>query len=1100
MRKFLSVFVALLLIAPAFALADDAGLTRLLRYPTINKDKIAFDYAGDIWVVDASGGVARQLTSHPGQELFPHFSPDGKSIAFTGEYGGTKQVYVISVDGGTPRQLTFYNDVGDIPPRGGVDNQVMGWTPDSKKVLFAAHRTPWNDRIGRPYVVAADGGTEEPLPMLEGSGCSYSPDGTQLAYTPVMREFRTWKRYKGGRAQDIWIYDMQKNSADRITDYAGTDNLPVWLGDTIYFTSDRGANQKLNLWAYDTKTRQTRQVTNHDRYDVLWPSGGPGGVVYENGGYIYRYDPATDKSERVPIRVFGDFPQTVPYIKNVKEDIQNFDLSPSAKRAVFEARGEIFTVPAKEGEPRNLTRTDGIREIQPTWSHDGKWIAYLSDRTGEYEIYVRESDGSGEERRVTTDGDIWRFQPAWSPNSKYLAYGDKKQRLRYVDVATGKTVDVDHGVLSDLTNYRWSPDSRFIAYPKEAATRLPAIWVYSIEEGKTHQLTSGMSGDFEPVFDPDGRYIYFLSNRDYNLTFSGYEFSYIYTHPTRVYVGLLAKDGPALFLPESDEEKAAASDMAAKTPDKKPAEKAKTESAKDEKKEEKAKPVSVKIDYDGFESRVRAVPGSSEDYRGLQVTAKAVFYVTGQDDKVQVKMFNLEDKKEQTVLEGVGTYVLSQDGKKILYQKGEDYSIVDAAPNQKAGDGLLAFDKMQMRVDPRIEWKQMYVDAWRTLRDWYYDTGMNGVDWKEVRERYGELVPSISSRHDLDYIFGEVAGELSSGHVYVNPPHYGAVKRVEGGLLGADIRPDASGYFRVAGIFPGENWQRDFRSPLTEPGVKVKEGDLILAVDGSSTKGADNFYRLLDGKADQVVTLLVNSKPDTAGAHAERVRTINKETNLRYLDWAQAERRRVDEASGGRIGYIHMPDTAQAGNQELFKGFYAQATKDALIIDDRWNGGGFIPDNMIDLLRRPLLNFWATRGLEPFPTPGFANIGPKVCLINGQAGSGGDAFPYYFREMGLGKLIGTTTWGGLIGLSGNPALLDGGSILIPTFRFFDTEGMWAVEGIGVKPDIEVIDSPDQMAQGHDPSLEKGIEVLLDQLKKNPPKKVVVPKAPEAPIK
>ncbi|MEW6367924.1 MAG: PDZ domain-containing protein [Acidobacteriota bacterium] len=1073
--------------------AGDSDLARLLRYPAISTDKIAFVYAGDIWIVDASGGVARQLTSHPGEELFPRFSPDGRWIAFTGEYSGTEQVYVISVDGGTPRQLTFYNDVGELPPRGGVDNQVMGWTLDGKSVLFAAHRAPWSDRIGRPYLVPVAGGMEAPLPMLSGSGCSYSPDGTRMAFTPYMREFRTWKRYKGGQAQDVWIYDLQKSTAEQITDYPGTDNLPVWIGDSIYFTSDRGSIQKLNLWSYDTKTRETRQVTNHDRYDVLWPSGGPGGVVYDNGGYIWRYDPPTGKTAMVPIRLFGDFPQTLPYFKNLKEDIQNFDISPNAKRALFEARGEIFTVPAKEGEPRNLTNTQSVREIQPCWSPNGDWIAYLSDRTGEYEIYVRKSDGSGDERRVTTDGDIWRFQPVWSPDSRYLAYGDKKQRLRYVDVTNGKSTEIDHGVLSDLTYYNWSPDSRFIVYPKEAATRLPSIWVYSLADGKTHQLTSGTSSDFEPVFDPQGRYLYFLSNRDYNLTFSGFEFSYVYTQPTRIYAGLLARDGPALFPPESDEQ----TTSAAKGKDK-PAAGEKAAGAEDKTRSGKAPPVVVKIDFDGFESRIRAIPGPSGDYRNLAATEKAIFYVAGEDDKVQLKMFSLEDKKEQTVLEGVGVYRLSQDGKRLLFQKGGDYGIVDAAANQKTDEAMLPLGKLEMKIDPKAEWAEMYVDAWRILRDWYYDPGMNGVDWKEVRERYGELVPYVADRHDLDYIFGEVAGEISSGHVYVAAAPHGGVKRVEGGLLGADVQPDPSGYYRVAKIFPGENWEKDFRSPLTEPGVAVREGDLILAVDGTPTKGVDNFYRLMEGKGDSVVTLLVNSKPDASTAHKERVRTVKKETDLRYLDWVQATRRRVDEASGGRIGYIHLPDTAVAGNRELFKGFYSQSTKEALILDDRWNGGGFIPNEMIELLRRPVLNFWATRGLEPVSTPGFAITGPKVCLINGLAGSGGDAFPYYFRELGLGQLIGTRTWGGLIGLSGSPSLLDGGAILAPTFRFFDTHGMWAVEGIGVAPDIEVVDRPDLMAQGRDPSLEKGIEVLLDQLKKNPPKKIVVPAAPGGP--
>jgi tricorn protease len=1100
----------------ALLAAQAEGPARLLRYPAISRDLIAFVYAGDIWVVEAGGGTARQLTSHEGQELFPRFSPDGRSIAFTGQYDGRRQVYVMPAAGGTPRQLTFYNDAVGLPPRGGVDNQVLGWTPDGTKVLFNAHRTPWSDRISRPHLVPAQGGMEQPLPMLEGAGGWLSPDGRRYAYTPIMREFRTWKRYKGGRAQDIWIYDLAGNTAEQITTYEGTDNQPVWIGETIYFTSDRGANQKLNLWAYDLKSRQTRQVTTHDRDDVLWPSGGPGGIVYENGGRIYRFDPATSRTIEVPVRIASDLRHTVSSVKAVRSEIQSMGLSPTARRALFEAHGDLFTAPARDGEIRNLTATPGVRETAPSWSPDGQWVAYLSDRTGEYEIHVRRADGSGEERRVTTDGDTWRFAPAWSPDSRRLAYGDKRQRLRVVDVATGRTIDVDRALYSDLTTYRWSPDSRWITYVKESAeTRLPAIWVYSLEERRPRQLTSGRAADSEPVFDPQGRYLYFLSNRDFNLTFSGFEFNYLYTDPTRVYVGLLARDGPALFLPQSDEEPRREDDAlrppaapkppppAAAPPKPEPPAAAATPSAapaaptaNDTGKPDVASPaaVTVRIDVEGFEARVRAVPGPPADYRTLSATDRAVLYLAGTGERTRIAMYDLQDRRESTVLTAVDDYVLAQDGKKLLFRKGAAFGISDVRADQKTTDGVLALDRMSVRVEPREEWRQMYRDAWRILRDWFYDPGMHGVNWGDVREQYAELLAHVADRSDLDYIFGELGGELSAGHVYVQPAPGGERARVEGGLLGADIQADASGVFRVARIYQGENWHEGFRSPLTEPGVNVEVGDYILAVDGAPTKGVDNFYRLLDGKAGRVVTLVVSRSPGGA-TREERVRPITSEQNLRYLDWVEATRRRVAEMSGGRIGYIHLPNTAVEGNRELFKHFYPQAGKDALIIDVRYNGGGFIPDRMIELVARPVLNYWARRGLEPTPTPAFASAGPKVALINGQAGSGGDAFPYYFRREGLGPLIGTRTWGGLIGLSGNPPLLDGGTITVPTFRFLGTAGAWEVEGVGVAPDIEVIDRPDLVAQGRDPSLEKGVEVLLEALKKNPPHPIRVPPAP-----
>jgi tricorn protease len=1117
-RPVLSVFAAFVLTAtlapaPAIAQAPPAaaapeGETRLLRYPDVYRETIVFVYAGDLWTVPAVGGMARRLTSHPGEELFPKFSPDGRLIAFTGQYSGTRQVFTIPTAGGTPRQLTFYNDAGALPPRGGVDNQVLGWTPDGEHVLFNAHRTPWSDRIGRPHKVPAAGGMEEPLPMPESATGDISPDGTRWVFPPIMREFRTWKRYRGGRAQDLWIYDLAKNTSERITDFEGTDNQPVWVGDTIYFTSDRTG--RLQLYAWDVATRTPRQVTDHDPYDVLWPSGGPDSVVYENGGWIFLFDPASGASRKVPVRVYGDFEGTVPYFKKVKDDIQSWSISPTGKRAVFGARGEVFTVPAEHGEPRNLTGTPGVREMDASWSPDGRWIAYLSDATGEYEVYLRPADGTGEARRLTTDGDIWRFPPAWSPDSKKLAFGDKRLRLRYVEVESGRVVDADRGTRGDITDYRWSPDSRWLAYTKAVATQLPSIWVYSLDEQQARQLTSDATAEFEPVWDPEGRYLYFLSNRDHNLTFSGYEFDYVYTDPTRVYVAVLRKDGPALFLPKSDEEAAAAEkkDDGARVADAvqhrhAPPARAQAEAAEEKAKGEddgegkgeekdaaaKKKPVRVAIDFDGFEARVRAVPGPSGNYRNLAANAKGVFYLTGDGPRGALKTYDLEAQKEEGVLDGVQAFELSADGKKLLYRKGdEDFGIVAAAPGQK--ESKLALDAMEVKVEPRAEWRQMFDDAWRLMRDWFYDAGLHGVDWPAMRERYGVLVPHVARRADLDFILGELLGELNAGHAYVQSSDDPAgVERVPGGLLGAVIEPHPSGAFRIAKIYPGENWHADYRSPLTEPGVRVAEGDFILAVDGVPTKGIENFYRLLEHKADRVVALLVNGRPATAGARLERVRPIASEIGLRYLAWVEGNRRKVAEASGGRIGYLHLPDTAVAGNRELFKHFYPQVGKDALIVDVRYNGGGFIPDRMAALLARPVLNYWLTRSWQLTPTPAFAHQGPKVALINGQAGSGGDAFPYYFRKLGLGPLIGTRTWGGLIGLSGNPSLLDGGAVTVPTFRFVDTEGRFAVEGVGVAPDIEVIDAPHLVAQGRDPSLEKGVEVLMDELARNPPKRI-----------
>ena len=1051
-------------------------LTRLLRFPDISKDKIAFVYAGDIWIVDSNGGTARQLTSHEGIELFPKFSPDGKWIAFSGEYSGNRQVYIMPVEGGTPTQLTYYNDVGVMPPRGGFDYQVLGWTADGKNVLFRGNRLPWGERMGKYFLVPIDGGIETPLQIPEGGGGMLSLDGTKMVYTPIEREWRTWKRYRGGRAQDVWIYDLKNNTTEKITDWLGTDNQPLWVGNKIYFTSDRTGT--LNLYSYDLSSKQTTAVTEFDNYDVLWPSASEDKIVYENGGYIYKYDPSTNKNEQVPIKVFGDFAGTVPYIKNLKGQVNWFEISPTGKRALLEARGDIFTVPAENGEILNLTKTQGIREINPVWSPDGKWIAYLSDKTGEYEIFMKAGDGSGQEKQITNDGTIWRFAPVWSHDSKKLAFSDKNQKLWFVDVSSGNTVEVDHSRFNDISDYNWSPDSKWLTYTKGGESQMSSIWVYSLDQKKAMQLSSDLTDEFNPVFSKDGKYLYFFSNRDFNLKFSNWEFNYVYTNPTRVYSAALNYEVPALFQPKSDDERINGKE--------KNGEKDKIDTGE----------VLVKIDPENFENRISVLPGKSGSYGSLHQAEKGVLYIYRDDSGSKLKFFNQEDEKEITVLEDIGNYVVSANGKKILYAKAGEYGIVDVKENQKNTDGRIDLSNLEIKVYPKEEWKQIFADGWRLLRDWFYDENMHGLDWKAMKGKYEQLVPYVSHRMDLDYILGELGGELNAGHVYVNWGDFKRVKRIEGGLLGCELAVDPSGYYKIIKIFKGENWHSDFRSPLTEYGVNVNEGDFIIAIDGQEVKTNINFYKYLENKADVTVTLLVNSKASIVDAREEKVIPVKSETNLRYLDWIESRMKMVDELSGGKIGYIHIPNTAIEGNRELFKYFYPQTNKEALIIDDRYNGGGFVPDRMIELLDRQILNYWVRRGREPQPVPGLVHEGPKACLINGYSSSGGDAFPYYFREMNMGKIIGTRTWGGLIGISGNPSLMDGGSISIPVFRFLDTEGNWAVENEGVYPDIEVLDRADLVVQGRDPSLEKAVEVLLEELKNNPQKKLIVPPAPD----
>jgi len=1066
--------ISILALASAVLTAHAAEPTRLLRFPDIHGDRVAFVYAGDIYVASAAGGTAQRLTSHAGRELFPKFSPDGSRIAFSAEYNGTRQVFVMPATGGEPEQLTWYNDVGVMPPRGGFDYRVLDWTPDGTGILVRANRLPWGVRMGRYYRVPADGGNERPLEISEGGGGMFSPDGSRVVYTPIDREFRTWKRYRGGRAQDIWTYDLEASQSEQLTSNRATDNQPVWVGDDIFFTSDR--DYRLNLYRY-VDGGEPERVTDHEDFDVLWPSAGPESIVYENGGYLYRYVPGSGMASRLDIVVSGDRPGRVAKIVEASEFIQAADLSPDGKRAVFSARGEVFTVPAEHGPIRNITRSPAAREIDATWSPDGALVAYLSDASGEYEIWVRPEKGDGEPRRITSDGNVWRFPPIWSPDGSRLLFGDKQQRLNLVDVTDGNVTVIDSSDRNDITDYSWSPDSRFVAYVKNNEALFGSIWIHSTGDGRTRQVTGDMTNDSNPVFDPEGRYLYFLSSRDQDLKFSSIEFNYMVTDSVRVYAAQLNADQPALRRPRSDEVDVDAGDQ-----------------GDDEDAADGDEPVRLSIDFDGFSSRVVALQDTGGNYDSLAANSTGPLYVARGDDAGVLTLFDVDAEEEKVVLEGIQRYVLAAGGEHVLFASNGDWGIARAEPEQNTDDGHLDLDDMELRVEPPVEWRQMYVDGWRILRDWFYDPNMHGMDWPAIRDKYAPLVEHVAHRAELDYVFGEIAGEMNAGHIYVQSGDQPTVERRDGGLLGAEFEP-ADGFYRVAKIFPGEPWHESFYSPLAAPGVGVEVGDYVLAVDGVSTAGVDNFYRLLENAGSDIVTLRVNDRPRARGARDIMVESVTSETQLRYLDWVEDRARRVEALSNGRIGYLHLPDTATAGNRELFKRFLPQVKKDALIIDARYNGGGFIPDRMIELVARQPLNYWKRRGLAPQATPAFAHDGPKATLINGLSGSGGDAFPYYFRKLGLGPLIGTRTWGGLIGISGNPMLADGGGILASTFRFMDTDGNWAVENEGVAPDIEVVDRPELIAAGEDPTLERAVEYLLRELEQSPPEPVEAPPAP-----
>jgi len=1081
---------------PGPALPGDEG--RLLRFPALSNESIAFVYAGDIWIVPRAGGIARQLTTDPGLEWFPRFSPDGRWIAFTGEYDGNKDVYVMPAEGGEPRRLTWWSDTGQQNERAGPNNIVMGWTKDGKRVLFRSRHQAWESRAGRFYTVSVDGGYPVPLAVPEGGFAAFSPDGDRIVYNRIFRDFRTWKRYRGGMTQNLWIYDLKANKLDKLTENDATSVDPMWIGGTIYTTSDR--DRTANIFAIDPATKQAKKLTSFTEYDVKWASAGPDAIVFENGGWIYLLDPATGKNAKVPIVLPSDRRLTRPEYLTVSDRVGSYALAPEGKRAVLTARGEVFTVPAEKGETRNLSENSGANERDASWSPDGKWIAWLSDATGEYEIYVAPQDGKGPARQLTTDGHAWRFPPIWSPDNAKIAFGDKDLKLFVLDVATKKLTQADRGTDSEIRDYAWSPDSRWLAYSKQSLGGFRQVYLYSLESGQVTRVTSEMNDSRAPSFDPKGKYLYFLSDRDYSPTFGNFDFSFTYDDSTRPYALTLRKDLPSPFAPESDEVKAG-DESGGGEGDKK-----KDEAKEGGKKAEK--PVEpLKIDLDGIEDRIAGFPVKPGNLNGLGATGGVVLWLSRPDGpgrgrggaSLELKIFDMEKRKEQTLLDGVDGYDISPDGTKVIYKAGPRLGIVEAKPaTAKVGDGELRLDGLQMKVDRRAEWREIFDDVWRRERDFYYAANMGGADWNKMKDRYGALVPYVAHRADLTYVLGELIGELSTGHTYVGGGDLPKATSTPIGLLGVDYELDAStGRYRIAKILQGENWVEGARSPLTEPATQVAEGSWLLKIDGDDLKAPVTPDQLLENKAGRVVTILVNDKPSQEGAREVRVKTLSDEEDLRYHDRIESNRRKVDAATGGKVGYVHIPNMGPDGLNEFVRQYYPQIRKEGMIIDVRNNGGGFVSEVILERLRRVLVGMGVQRNgsLSTYPTVVFN--GPMVCLINHYAASDGDIFPWYFRRYKLGPLIGTRTWGGVVGIRGISSLIDGGYITAPEFAEYDLEGRWQIEGHGVDPDIEVDNRDDLVVQGHDPQLEKGIEVLMEQIRKSPPK---LPPKPSDPIK
>jgi len=1144
--------VLIVFFSATFTFAQQPQEGRLMRFPDVRGDKIAFVYGGDIWLASTSGGTARRVTTHPGRELFPKFSPDGKWLAFTGQYDGNFNVYVMSAEGGQPRQLTYYQgSAHPLNDRMGIHDEVVNWTPDSKRIVFLSRRDASNGWIKRPFTVSIEGGQPEPLPMDQGGLLSFNGDGTKVAYNRIFRNFRTWKRYTGGLAQDIYIYDIKNNVLEQKvphTDY--TDTFPMWHGSTLYFTSDRGTEHRLNLYSFDLGSKQVEQLTHFADFDVMWPSLGDASIIFENGGYLYLFDLSSKQPTKLTIMLPGERDLTMKHWASVSKLITDFDIAPDGKRAVFAARGDVFTVPAKDGATRDLTHSPGIREKEVAWSPDGRWIAYVSDKTGEDEIYITPQDGMGnielgkepepkdkakdkeaaakaaaeekergkdKEQQITSGYKGFKFAPVWSPDSKRLAWADKDLRLWYVDIADKKPVEVDRGKFAEITNYNWSPDSKWIAYDKQLQSGVSVVYLYSTADKKITAVTGDLVNSNSAVFDPEGNHLYFLSDRDYNEVLGNYDFEFANPKTTRPYLVTLRADTPSPFPALSDEtaikreEPAPAASESEKDKGKKD-EKKKTEEKKEEKPGEKEAAEVAKnfrIDLDGIQNRIVALPVPVASITEINAAKGFLYYSTQPvqglsgplpGEETAIHAFDMKERKEKTVIEGGQRWAISFDGTKILYQtKDGGYGIIDAKsdPPKKAGEGALNLGGMRAEIDPPAEWHQIFDEVWRQERDYFFEASMNGVDWDAVRKKYEPLVPYAADRYDLTYILGEVIGELSNSHTYVGGGDQPDIHPISVGLLGVDYELDAaSGLYRFKKIYPGENWNPDTRSPLTEPGVNVKEGDYLLAINGRPLRAPQTPDELLVNTANETTAITVNSKPTEDGARTVPVKPIDDEYPLREYNMVETNRKKVDAATHGLVGYIYLPDMGDAGLNAFVKQFFPQIRKQGMIIDVRYNGGGFVDQLIFERLRRILSGMGAARNFESTTTPPVVFHGYLACITNQYAASDGDIFSEFFKVYKLGPLIGERTWGGVRGIRGDIPLIDGGYITRPEFADYDLNSKWVVENHGVAPDIEVDDRPDDVSRGKDAQLDRAIEEVMKQVEANPKK--LPPRPPDLP--
>lgn len=1064
----------------ASSLAFAQVSARLFQHPDVSETHITFVYAGDIWVAPKAGGTASKLSSPPGQEQFPRFSPDGNTIAFSGNYNGNTDVYAISTMGGIPRRLTYH----------GMSDRTLGWTPDGSEVLFASSRESGRQRYSQFYTIPLAGGQAEKLPVPYGEYASFGPDGKLLAYTEKSRVQRTWKRYRGGTAPDIKIFNLETFDTQQVTDNDANDELPMWKGNKIYYLSDRGTDQRYNIWVFDRTSEQHKQLTKFKDFDIHYPAIGPSDMIFEAGGMLYLLDLATEKYKVVNIQVVTDQMALTPQMKNVGKNIQGAAIAPDGKRAVVQARGELFSLPAEQGYVKNLTRSSGSAERYPAWSPDGKYIAYWSDASGEYELWLMDLKEGNAAKKLTSYGAGYRYQPFWSPDSKKIAFIDETLSIRVYDTDSGETTKADesdiflsHGGLQGF-HLDWSPDSRWLTYALQGDNTNGALFLYNAETNQTHQVTSGYYSDTYPVFDPEGKYLYFLTNRHFDPLYSDFDNSFVYPNATQIALVSLSQGTPSPLAAKNDEVAVEEEEEEATGKEGEEEEPEKTDKA-------------ITVDLENFERRVELLPIDAGNYSSLAAAEGKIIYHRSPnsgsaDSKRPILYFDLKEREEKTIIENAQGFDLAANGKKMLVRQNGKLGIIEVAAGQNLEKELPTGD-MEMTLDPMAEWHQIFNDAWRFERDFFYDPNMHGVDWEALREQYGGLIDQAATRWDVNFLLGELIGELNASHTYRGGGDTQEAERRQTGYLGVDWSRE-NGYYRIQRIIRGAPWDAEARSPLDASGVRIGEGDYVLAVNGVPMEADRPPYAAFDGLAGKTVELTVSADPGIPDSTRHiTVKLMDSETRLRHLAWIESNRQRVEEASNGRIGYVYVRSTGIDGQNELVRQFQAQHDKEGLIIDERFNSGGQIPDRFIELLNRPPLAFWDVRYGKNWKWPPVAHFGPKVMLINGWSGSGGDAFPDYFRKAGLGPLIGTRTWGGLIGISGAPPLIDGGAVTVPTFRMYDPDGTWFKEGHGVDPDIEVPEDPAQLARGIDPQLERAVDEIEKQLNQKQQVEVDPPK-------